>query len=1103
MSGIQKFVMAFFSVLLLAVLVVAVYGVIFPGRITEVLAPGSVFSWENFDPFSRQSEGSATWKGISLFDISPLIWTALLVIPVCVLLPAVIYFYEKKKVSRLTRVFLASLRAGILFLLYLLIAGPSLVATETYVEGSKVAVLIDDSLSMGDESREFPIFNVFDDRESADVRELRDHLRGLGVDVPPPPNQGFVTLSDDEVAVRGFVRRVVRERAARLVKRLSELHGGRFDIGGWQRLRRELDGIAAEADLRQSELSAETSKETPNESQVRRLQSELDELLRQLMLREQEFAKLLGGNADDQAVMQKRVLINNLLGTCHPEGPRRWDIACELVTDGNTLSALKQGDKSLIDVLRARAAEIAEKADKRRTENRVAMLRFFVFSTRFGRDQLTDEAILEVDPAELDFREPRGRLTELDAALREVRRYYTAEDDLSSIIVLTDGRDTSPNEERSADEAAKARSGVEVVGIAIGNPKPVKVLELLSVSADREILKGDFLDFKLKIRADKAYRADPEKGTPGQRVKIILCEDSPTNPVAYSELNGRAVRGADGTEIELGPEELAEVKIRFKPAVTGKHIYYLKLNEDRLPDEDTYRNNVKEHEVEIIDRKIKVLYLEGRFRYQARYLNEALKRDKKLEYQGYFFDAQDGWTQPTSQYDEEVRRKLSPLVAPFAVGDRVIRDKEEFFKLDYDVIIMGDIDPDDNRFRREHWDWLEEWVSHHRGGLVLLAGQGYNFSAYRNIEKARVLYPVELDTPRDAEGAIDHKQQKFWRLTPAGRAHEVHRLSSNPARNDELWGSVKDGSFVKGQLHGLYWYQGTAGIKPAPAVALSRVTREGKITGEGDVLTAAMPYGSGMTFYCGSDDTWLWREFVGDVYFYRFWQNTLRFVASRRLKGKQQRVDVYTDKTRYQVSEQVKVYVELLGDIYNEVTQNQNKELSELPRGPDDSEARRLIVELQARSQGRLSARRVVLQEVSWSPNLFEGVVEANEPGQFDVWVQGYEESRKQPHRYTVIAPVAELRNLTMDFDGLQRRSTKLPANVAPMDYQGGKRIYLMTDMGQAVFEIREKENELKGITSLLWNRKDEPWSLRSALLVLMIMLLAGEWLTRKLVRMV
>jgi hypothetical protein len=192
-----------------------------------------------------------------------------------------------------------------------------------------------------------------------------------------------------------------------------------------------------------------------------------------------------------------------------------------------------------------------------------------------------------------------------------------------------------------------------------------------------------------------------------------------------------------------------------------------------------------------------------------------------------------------------------------------------------------------------------------------------------------------------------------------------------------------------------------------------------------------------------------------------------------------------------------------MGDIYNEVTQNQTKELSELPRTGDEHESRRLMVDLQARAGGRLTARRVVLTETGWSPNLFEGVVEANEPGQYDVWVLGYEESRKQPHRYSVTAPVAELRDLTMDFASMQRRATELPTAIAPLEYQGDKRVYLMTDMGRAALEVRERENQVKGMTSLLWNRQDEPWNLRSLLLFVFILLLAGEWLTRKLVRMV
>ena len=60
-----------------------------------------------------------------------------------------------------------------------------------------------------------------------------------------------------------------------------------------------------------------------------------------------------------------------------------------------------------------------------------------------------------------------------------------------------------------------------------------------------------------------------------------------------------------------------------------------------------------------------------------------------------------------------------------------------------------------------------------------------------------------------------------------------------------------------------------------------------------------------------------------------------------------------------------------------------------------------------------------------------------------------------------------------------------------------------MTDAGDAALEVRERENEVKGITALVWDRNEDRFGLRTILLVLVILLLAGEWLTRKLVRMV
>jgi hypothetical protein len=90
-----------------------------------------------------------------------------------------------------------------------------------------------------------------------------------------------------------------------------------------------------------------------------------------------------------------------------------------------------------------------------------------------------------------------------------------------------------------------------------------------------------------------------------------------------------------------------------------------------------------------------------------------------------------------------------------------------------------------------------------------------------------------------------------------------------------------------------------------------------------------------------------------------------------------------------------------------------------------------------------------------------------------------------------------------MDLAGLVARSTDLPPGTPPLAYQEGKRVYLMTDAGQASLEVRERENEIKGLTNLIWDRKEDPYRTRALLLGLFILLLAGEWLTRKMSRLV
>jgi hypothetical protein len=76
-----------------------------------------------------------------------------------------------------------------------------------------------------------------------------------------------------------------------------------------------------------------------------------------------------------------------------------------------------------------------------------------------------------------------------------------------------------------------------------------------------------------------------------------------------------------------------------------------------------------------------------------------------------------------------------------------------------------------------------------------------------------------------------------------------------------------------------YWC--AAADQPAPGATVLAWNPD--VTGKrGNVPLIAHHFaGAGKVFFVGTDSTWLWRQNVGDRFFYRFWGQVIRFVARR------------------------------------------------------------------------------------------------------------------------------------------------------------------------------------------------------------------------------
>ena len=65
--------------------------------------------------------------------------------------------------------------------------------------------------------------------------------------------------------------------------------------------------------------------------------------------------------------------------------------------------------------------------------------------------------------------------------------------------------------------------------------------------------------------------------------------------------------------------------------------------------------------------------------------------------------------------------------------------------------------------------------------------------------------------------------------------------------------------------------------------------------------------GAGKVLFHATDDTWRWRYRVGDVFFARYWVQTVRYLSRSKLLGKDHAVELTADRREYRRGEPVRL----------------------------------------------------------------------------------------------------------------------------------------------------------------------------------------------------
>lgn len=453
---------------------------------------------------------------------------------------------------------------------------------------------------------------------------------------------------------------------------------------------------------------------------------------------------------------------------------------------------------------------------------------------------------------------PRGTETRLGDALDAQLRLYRGAP-LAGVVVISDGAQNAGIEPSAAIEAAKLAK-VPIFTIGVGSTEPRRNVAVSDLLVPARAFPGDSINISGFVQAT---------GCRGRFVDVELRRRAPDEPMGAGQVvaSQRVQLGADG--------DVVPVSFDIEPALPGRFVYQLRVV---VPDDDDNpRDNGREAQLDVVDRKTRVLLIAGGPSREYRFLRNQLHRDKMMEVDVLLQSAGPGISQ-------DARR----ILAEFPTR------REELFE--YDAIVA--FDPDWTQLDATQVDLLEKWVSDEAGGMIVVPGPIYTSRWVRSTEHAKLrdLYPVVFQRRLTLLDDGQFGSEEPWPIEfeRAGRDARFLWLADKADESELAWAGFP----------GVYGYYGVKGEKPGATVYARVADPQSRLSDQAPIYLAGQFYGSGQVFYIGSGEFWRLRA-LDPTYFEVLYTKLVRQVSQGRLLRGSARGSLLVDRDRYELGETV------------------------------------------------------------------------------------------------------------------------------------------------------------------------------------------------------
>ena len=264
--------------------------------------------------------------------------------------------------------------------------------------------------------------------------------------------------------------------------------------------------------------------------------------------------------------------------------------------------------------------------------------------------------------------------------------------------------------------------------------------------------------------------------------------------------------------------------------------------------EASLANNQADCSVTVNDYPLKVLVIDHSPRWDSRYLVTLFERDQRVQ----------------------VVRRYHTIRQP--QGENELVPPTQAALDAFDVVILGDLAP--GEMSSDDQQRLERFVSRRGGFVIAIAGPhgmpaSYALGGIANILPVRIVADAGKIKPATVT------------LTPVGFDHPIMAVLNDQSLNQQLWPVLPP----------LQWMARGVMAKAGAEVLLTSQDEHQT------PVVSSLRFGAGRVLWVGSNESWRWRDRLGDRVHQSFWLQAVRWGLGMRLRGKDARLQAAIDRT--------------------------------------------------------------------------------------------------------------------------------------------------------------------------------------------------------------